>query len=348
MSQGDGFGYDRPGAGPQVPLRAFPGDEPPALRERDRPGDRLGATLRQLLDQIQEAARRGMWLEVLHTSQAVIRMLPGMPEELRRGYGITLRRALPQKVMQSLIDQAYRVAEERDRTAELLRWVGLDAAELILENLRTSEAIGPRAFLVESLGRMPEAFHIVSPVLSSERWHDVRLAADLLGRMQVPRAVPLLLARTGHPDERVRLAVIDALSQYRDKGVLESLRQLLSHASPRTRAQAGRALGRRQSGAMAMPLAAAMDHEKDPEVRREFLHALAGINAPESSAALVRVATERRGLLGGGGRPTAERLEVVSVLAGAGTESARHALTRIAHEADGAVREAAAQALNPH
>jgi hypothetical protein len=81
-------------------------------------------------------------------------------------------------------------------------------------------------------------------------------------------------------------------------------------------------------------------------VRVELLQALAGIDAPEARAVLVRVATERRGLLGRG-RPTSERLEVVSALANARTEASRQALSRIAAEADGQVRDAAVQALGP-
>jgi HEAT repeat protein len=332
--------------GPQVPMRGLGGDEPPALSVRTRPGDRLGATLRQLLDQVQDAVRRGSWLQTLHSAQAVIRMLPGMPDDVRRGYGITLRRVLTRPVMQTLIDQAYRIAEERDRTVELLGWAGLDAAELILDNLRTSEAIGPKGFLVDALGGLPSAYHIVTPLLNSERWHEIRLAADLLGRMGKPEAIPLLLAKANHHDERVRIAVIDALSRFRDKGVVEALRQSLNHPSPRTRAQAGRALASRGSGAIAMPLLAALGHEKDPEVRRDLLQSLAGIDAPEASAALVRLATERRGLLSRGGRPTAERLEVVSALAGSSTQAARRALSRIVTEGDAPVREAAERALH--
>jgi len=144
----------------------------------------------------------------------------------------------------------------------------------------------------------------------------------------------------------VRLAVIDALARFRDKRVVDGLRQLLNHPSPRTRAHAGRALAGRHSGAIAMPLLAALDQEKDHMVRVELLQALAGIDAPEARAVLVRVATERRGLLGRG-RPTSERLEVVSALANARTEASRQALSRIAAEADGQVRDAAVQALGP-
>jgi HEAT repeat protein len=192
---------------------------------------------------------------------------------------------------------------------------------------------------------MPEAYPIIVPLLNSERWQDQRLAVELLGRQGRQEAIPLLAAKVDHPDERIRLTAIDALANYRDKLVVESLRHALGHASPRTRAEAGKALGRRRSAAIAMPLLAALASEKDQEVRRELLQVLVDIEAPEASAALVRVATQRRGLLGGGGRPTAERLEVVSALAVSRTQAARQALSRIALEADGPVKEAASRAL---
>ncbi|HEU5154624.1 MAG TPA: HEAT repeat domain-containing protein [Gemmatimonadales bacterium] len=327
--------------------RTFPRDLPPLFSKRIRRGDRLAATLGQLLDLVQAAVRRSAWLDVLHNAQAVLRLHPGIPEGERRGYILALRRILTRPVLQALIEQAYRVSEERPRTVELLRLSGLDAVEVMLENLRTSEAIGPRAFLVDALGGMPDAYSLVAALLSSERWSDLRLAADLLGRLGDPRAIPGLLARADHPDERVRLAVIDALGRFRDKRVVDGLRQLLSHPSPRTRAQAGKSLAGRHSAAIAMPLLIALDQEKDRTVRVELLQALAGIDAPEARAVLVKVATERRGLLGRG-RPTSERLEVVSALASAKTEASRQALSRIAAEADGQVRDAAVQALDSH
>jgi FOG: HEAT repeat len=329
-----------------IPERSFPRGIPPLFAKRIRRGDRLAATLVQLLDLVQASVRRRAWLDVLHNAQAVLRLHPGIPEGERRGYIIALRGILTRPVLQALIEQAYRVTEEQARTVELLRLAGLDAAELILENLRAAEAVGPRAFLLDALGGMPDAYSLVVALLSNERWSDLRLAADVLGRMGNARAIPPLVARANHPDERVRLAVIDALARFRDKRVVDGLRQLLNHPSPRTRAHAGKALAGRHSGAIAMPLLTALDQEKDHAVRMELLQALAGIDAPEARAVLVKVATERRGLLGRG-RPTSERLEVVSALASARTEASRQALSRIAAEADGQVRDAAVQALGP-
>lgn len=320
-------------------------ETPPALAFRHRPGDQLSATIQQIVTVLEDEIRRGAWLQALHNAQATLRMLPGIPEEIRRSHAILLRRILTTKALQAFIEQAYRVMEEQARTGEVLRFMGIKGAELMLENLRAGESIGPRAFLLDALGGMPETYPIIVPLLNSERWQDQRLAVDLLGRQGRQEAVPLLAAKVNHPDERIRLAAIDALANFRDKLVLESLRQALVHASPRTRAEAGKAMGRRRSGAIAMPLLAALASEKDHEVRRELLQVLVDIEAPEASAALVRVATERRGLLGGGGRPTAERLEVVSALAISRTHAARQALSRIAVEADGQVKAAASRAL---
>jgi HEAT repeat protein len=252
---------------------------------------------------------------------------------------------LTTQALQAFIEQAYRVTEEQARTGEVLRFMGIKGAEIMLENLRAGESIGPRGFLLDALGQMPETYPIIVPLLTSDRWQDQRLGVEILGMQGRQEAVPLLAAKVNHSDERIRLAAIDALANFRDKLVVESLRLALGHASPRTRAEAGKALGRRRSAAIAMPLLAALASEKDQEVRRELLQVLAGIEAPEASAALVRVATQRRGLLGGGGRPTAERLEVVSALAISRTQAARQALTRIAVEADGPVKDAASRAL---
>jgi hypothetical protein len=292
-----------------------------------------------------DAIRRDSWVEAAHMVQALIRMLPMISEVNRRSHAIAMRRHLTQPVLEALIDTAFRVPEEQNRIGEVLRWAGLGAGELMLDIIRRSEQVGPRAFLFEALGGMPDAYPFVLPLLASSYWHEVRHAADLLGRMGDARAIEPLSARLNHPDERVRIAIIDALGRFRDRVVVEPLRQALSHASPATRAQAGRALAARRSGALAMPLLAALEIEKDSAVWRELLQALTLIDAAEATQALVRLATERRSLLGRGGYTAAQRLLVVEMLAESGTLHARQALERIGVEGDAPVKEAAHRAL---
>lgn len=312
---------------------------------RARTGDQLAGMVEGILRELEKAIARQQWHAALHDAQAALRALPAVQEDSRRAYTIALRRLLPRKVMETLIEQAYRVPEERVRTSEVLRAGGLAAAELMLEVLKQSETVGPRGFLVDALAGMPEALPVVLPLARSARPSEARLAAELLGRMGVPDAVPALVAQAAHPDERVRLAVIQALGHYRDKAVVEPLRHALGHDSPTIRAEAGRALAARGSAAIAMPLLAALEAERDTAVWEQLLGAIAGIEAPEAASVLLRMALEKPGLLG---RSVLERkqLAVVHALAASHTNAAKQVLARIAAEGKGVVREAAGRAIS--
>ena len=293
------------------------------LLPRARQGDQLASTVEGILRELDKAIRRGQWHATLHNAQAALRLIPALSEETRRTFGLSLRRMLARPVLQALIEQAYRIPEERARTAEVLRGGGMAAAEMMLEILRTSDTVGPREFLVDALAGMPEAFQVMAPLLQSRRPAEVRLGATLLGRLGLPEAVSSLTPRVQDPDAEVRHAVIDALGHYRDKGVIEPLRQALTHPSPATRGHAARALSKRGSGAIAMPLLAALEVEKDPAAWDEVLHALAAIDAPEAIQALVRIALTRKALLAFGGAHVRKQVTVAEVHARAPKVAAR-------------------------
>ncbi|HEY7681296.1 MAG TPA: HEAT repeat domain-containing protein [Gemmatimonadales bacterium] len=312
---------------------------------RDRSDERLAQVVDGVLRELEQAAAEEQWHTVLHNAQAALRMMPGLGESAQRVYTIGLRRLLTRPVLEALIDQGYRVPEEQARTAEVLRAGGLPAAELMIDTLNRSDTIGPRAFLVDSLGGMPDALPLIAHLARSRRPSEARLAAEVLGRLGMADAVPLLSSLVQHPDDKVRLAAVDSLGRYRDKSAVEPLRQALGHTSAAIRARAGRALAARGSGAIAMPLLAALEAERDPLAWEELLGALAAIDAPEAAAALSRIALARRGFLGLGGAALRRQLAVVRTLAAAKTGAARQALSRIAAEGEGEVREAAAVAL---
>ena len=62
----------------------------------------------------------------------------------------------------------------RARAAEVLRWIGLDAAEVILDRLVQGEAIGVRGFYYDVVGGMPGAYPLVTPLLASHHPHEIR------------------------------------------------------------------------------------------------------------------------------------------------------------------------------
>jgi HEAT repeat protein len=322
-------------------------DPAAAFVPRARKGDQIAGLIEGILRELDRAIQRQQWHAALHDAQAAVRMLPGLEEDPRRTFSLSLKRLLSTAVIEALIEQGYRVPEEQARTAEVLRAGGFPAAELILEILKRSDTIGPRAFLLDALGGMREAVQIVLPLMKSARTAEICLAAELLGRLGVAEAVPALVAQVHHPEERVRHAVIGALGRYRDRAVVEPLRQALAHEAPETRVRAGRALAARSSGGMAMPLFAAFEAEKDPQVWQELLEVLAKLDSGEAAMALARVALERRGFLSFGSSDVKRQLSVVRALASANTSAAKQALARIAADGTGEVKRAATQALEP-
>jgi HEAT repeat protein len=312
---------------------------------RARVGDQLAAMIDGILRELQKAIDRQQWLAVLHDAQAAVRAIPNLSESARRTYTIALKRLLTLPVMEALIEQGYRIVEERGRTAEVLRAGGFRTAERMMDIIKKSGTIGPRAFLVDALGGMPDAEPLFPPLLRSPRASEVKLAVELIGRSGDESMIPLLVAQAHHPDDGVRTAVIEALASSRSKTVMEPLRKALGHPSGTTRAQAARALGSRSSGAIAMPLFAAFEGEKDPEAWREMLVVIAGLNSQDAAMGLARMALQRRGFLSFGSGDLKRRLAVVQALSESGNAASRQALEYIVKEGEGEVHAAASAAL---
>lgn len=307
----------------------------------DRAPTAFGAELDALTTALVSARERGAWTEALHAAQALVRLSSRVPEIDRRTVAITARRALSRPLLVGIIEHAIRTPEEQARAAEVLQWRGGEAAELIIDTVRKTESPVPHRFLLDALSRMPDAVPMLVPMLGSPAWHEARHAADVLGRQMAQGGLPGLRALLAHPDARVRGAAVEALSRYPAQYGSEALRQGLAHPSPETRQDAAAAIGRRGSGALAMPLLAALEAERDTATWRAMLTALGQIESPEAAAAMSTLALRKRGWLARGGLALSQRLEVVAVLAASPTQAARQALSRVAREAEGEVGAAA-------
>ena len=320
------------------------GPHDPATRD-DRAASPFGAELEALTGAVTSASQRGAWTEALHAAQALVRLASRVPEMDRRTVAITARRTLSRPLLAGIIGLALRTPEEQARAAEVLQWRGVEAAELMIDAIRKTESPEPHRFLLDALARMPDAVPLLLPLLNSPEWREVRHAAEVLGRQMAPEALKPLRTLLAHADWRVRGAALEALSRYPSGSGSEALRQGLAHQSPETRRDAAGAIGRRGGGALAMPLLAALEVERDAATWRAMLAALGRIEAPEAATAMATVALRKKGLLSRGGFSLSQRLEVVAVLAASTTQAARHALARVAREAEGEVGAAARGAL---
>lgn len=328
-----------------------PSGEPPPLPEPLPPPVVRHRTMAGPVDEsdtlahaLQQFASQGRWMEAIHAGQALIQLTPRFPEHEQRGHLIALRRIFTRPLLEEFISFAMRVAEEQVRVGEILRHTGAEGIEVMVDQVKQTEAVGPRRFIHDVLASTPAALPMLIPLLTSSRWHDVRHGAELLGRLGSPEAIEPLRAAATHPDERVRKAVIEALGGFHAHAVIEPLRRALSDPAPGARASAAHALSQRHSPGLALPILVALESEKDPMAWEALVVAVARIDSFEAVAGLVEIALDKRPLFQAGRRKSL-RVTVVHALRKAGTASARRGLERLAAEADAQVRRAAAEAI---
>ena len=329
----------------------FSGPDRRHTADRRQTGERRLRLIKQQEADIGELGARlgrafaaGAWSEALEHAQALIELAPRVPAVERRTFGIVARRQLSRGVLAAFVEHALRDPADRPRTVEVLRWAGTDGVDVMLDAVCRSEVIGARRFLHDALGGMPEAYGAVAPLLASPAWHEAHHAAGIIGRMGHPDGVLRLRPLLDHPDPRVRSAAVHALAEYPQAQTGDALHAALTHPTAATRAAAADAIGGRRLASFAMPIVAALEGERDGTAWRAMAGALAAIGTVESCTALASVALARRTLTGGG-YSKGQRLEAVRALAHAETRSAVGALERVARDADGVVRSAAAEAL---
>ncbi len=303
------------------------------------------AEIARLHESLVRSARALAWEAALAAAVALVRLIPRVPVGERRTFGIQVRRAIPRRAVDALVDLAERDASARERSAEVLRWIGLDAAEVIIERLVQGEAVGVRAFYYDVLGGMDGVYPLVTPMLTSHWSHEVRHGAALLGRIGQPAAVADLATLLTHRDESVRVVAVRAIGEIHDGPAAEPLRQALHDSNPRTRAAAAEAIAEWRGGALALLLAAALDGERDRDAWQALVTSLGRIGTAQTCDALAMVALTRRSVLRRQGYSTGQRLAAVEALGLTTSPTARTTLERLAREAEGVVAYAADRVL---
>jgi HEAT repeat protein len=307
----------------------------------------LRTEITRLQDALSHGAREQHWTQVLHAAFGLVLLAPRVPHTDRATFAIGLRRALQRPTLAALVRQSEGDLPSRDPTATILRWVGLDAVEVVLDRLRGGEAPGVRGFLYDVVGGVPTAYPLVAAMLRSSLSHEVRHAAAILGRLGNGEAVVLLQPLLAHPDESVRHAAVGALGSLHQGSAADALRLALHHPAPRTRAAAAEAIAVWRGGALAILLVAALETERDREAWNAYVLALGRIGSLEACTALARAALARRNLLRRRGYSSRQRLAAVSALGLSSTAYARDMLQRLTRENDGVVSPAAGRLLHP-
>ncbi len=299
--------------------------------------------LNQLITAGEAAARQSEWREVLKAAHGLVQLeTRNAPGTEHRSFGIALRRMLPRSVLERIARLVTQGGMKAEAVA-VLRRMGADSTEVLLNALVNSEDVTERRAYFNALKEMTEGGELLIHMLSHDQWFVVRNVADLCGELRLEKAVLALARQMGHDDERVRRAVAGALARIGGAGALEPLRRALRDPSPGVRLQAARDLDGRKSRGLAMTLAVAADEESKSDVQKEMYLALGRIASSDAIQALSKAAEP-------GGRlfrrkPLAVRLAAVAGLHAAGP-SAANALKELLADDDREVREAVERALS--
>jgi HEAT repeat protein len=291
------------------------------------------------------ASGGGAWEEALYATLGLARLAPRVPQVDRRIFLIQVRGVLRRSAIEAMLDLAERDAAVQPAAVEALCWLGLDAAEAMIDRLHAAPVLGPRRFLLEALARMPESYPMVVPLLRGTQPHEIRYGAILAARLGRPEAAPLVRMHLDHPDEEVRVVIIEALSYLHHAPVGDALRTALRHPSAKTRSAAATAIAVWRGGALGVLLGPALEEERDPGAWNAIVAALGAIGNPSACAILAQAALARRSLFNRRGYTREQRLAAVAALMNANTSTARDTLRRLAREADRDVRVRARQAI---
>jgi hypothetical protein len=306
-------------------------------------GNHLLERLTALEREIQRALANNQIEPAVHALAAVVSWEPQASEETARSaYAITMQRTL---TVATLTQLAAHVGD-RWLGAEVMKIMQrgrIDAVEVLLGLLTTSESIRERKQYMTVLRTIPEGFSQVVHMLTDGRWFVVRNVAELMGEHRIAEAVPDLARCLGHADARVRRAAAIALAKIGTPATVEPLRRVLKEGDSEMRALVAGSIGGPESRALAMPLVGLAEQEEDLEVLKEYYLALGRIGTANAVQALALAAQPGRKLLKR--RPTAPRAAAVEGLRLAGGPAALAALEELTDDSDKAIRQAARAAV---
>jgi HEAT repeat protein len=319
-------------AEPQIVPVPKPVGSPPPPREDPK-------KLAGLVARGRSAADAGDWSRLLDILREFLEAEEAaVNEAAARMYRMELRRLVGRNDIAQLARLAA-LGNRRDEAIAVLRRLGADATEVMMDLLVESEAMAERRGYYSAITRMADGTDVIIHHLSHPLWYVVRNAAELCGEMGLVKAVPDLARQTAHPDERVRRSIAGALTRIGAPEAIEPLARMIKDPSPAIRLYVIGNLDSERARPLAMPLAALLQQEEHPEVVREVLRALGRIGTPDALMALRNVAAGEVKRLG-----RKPRVQAVEALALAGPGAAP-ILTALSRDPEREVATAASAAL---
>jgi len=277
--------------------------------------------------------------------EALLRMVTIEAEtadpDIQRQYGIAMRRLLTsehlKKVAPLVFDDVY-----HEDVVLVMRRAGKTGTKVLLDLLIDAQSQAERRAYLRALRRLEEGMDVIASLLNHHEWFVVRNAADLVGELRIPEAVPLLTRVAQHDDPRVRQSVGLALARIGTPETALPLRKFITDPDLRVRMAVVKEVGGRNLSGLAMPLVSAAAGTEDPDVLAEYYHALGRIGTPDAVQALVKAATDSGKLLA---RKAGPRLAAIKGLGMAGGPTAVATLKDLVKSRSSDIRSTAAAAL---
>ena len=275
---------------------------------------------------------------------AIMRYEAGVPDgDLRRKYGIALRRMLDQNILKSLSPLLLDPLYAKD-AGEIMQRAGTLGTQQLLELLVNAATFAERKALLVALRQVKDGTDMVINMLRHPDWFVVRNIADLAGELRVEEAIPHLGKLLEHADARVRKSVGVALAKIGTASCARYLQRALGDSDAQVRLRVAAEISGKGLAALAMTLMSASEREENPSIKLELHRAMGRIASPEAVEALRKIAEPGGRFVGR--RATAPRVGAVEGLALARTTVALSILKELADDRDGEVKKAARKALD--
>jgi hypothetical protein len=263
--------------------------------------------------------------------------------EIRRHFVLTIRRLTKPRL---LLPIARIFVDQPDRAHDaevILTRCGTDGSDALVDQFAKAASQVERDTFLAALGKLPSADAALVAMLTDQRPHMMRIAAELLSLRTPADADKALADQLDAADERVRRAALRALASFTTEFATDALARGLADAVVEVRLEAVAGLARRKVRVGDI-ISRAMDAEEELDVQVAMLGALGRIGTTEAVAKLVKAAEAGAGIFGAK-RGSTLRVAAVRALVDAHTGSALAALKALANDKDREVREAASRAI---
>jgi HEAT repeat protein len=293
----------------------------------------------------EQAARLGEVSTLMHV---FVRLIANEVEahdpEVRRHFVLTLRRLTKPRLLQPI---ARIFVEDPGRAADaeaILTRCGTDGCDAIVDQFAKATTRAERETFVAALDKIPSADAALMAMLSDQRPHVMRVAAELLSLRTPHEADKALAEQLDAEEPRVRRAALRALGFFDTEFAVDAVARGLGDPIVEVRLEAVAALARRKGARVGDIIGRAIDDEDEVDVQVGMLSALGRIGTSEAVAKLAKAA-EAAGIFAAK-RGSTLRIAAVRALAEARTGNALSALKALANDKDRDVREAASRAIN--